>query len=595
MLSPPPVDNQNHGKEPFMPENYHGQRQQSVGFNLQQEFEALKNDLDLDLSHTDVRRTTSGGKAASPESLDLNLLNANTINNNNNNTGTTGQNGRSTHHQNGHGSLNGQPDAFSPNQNHSHVVSGPSFLSPQYGHGLALTENLAPQLSSSSFLPSLSAPSRPQSVNDFSNLLPRGNPQNHNINNLNLLPNFFSEMYAFTSWIENQNPQDIITMLDHWCNCLPFDILLTMKSRLEAHLSHAGATPTASGPSGTAAPAAAAAGNDSRSGKPYLYMDFDPESPSSMMPLPSSTGLLHSSSGLAQPKPKNNAFKNHVFANVKPQRPKSADPSLSNRLAGVGGTGAPPANPPGLDRVRSPTSHLYEKTNFLQLAAASHSPLAPASQPSGSPEENFDLSAASKMGALATINSRVALDSNRKSLLHHHHQPQQQSQQQQQSQLTQGQSSPQTQSQQNLPSQTRFPHLAISYEESLNRAGNSSSVPASSLKYTTAAVSGPSAAGLKLKKDHDSPKNRSSPSTPSPTSGGGASSMPAEIASVDLLNNIPAWLKLLRLHKYTDCLKGLHWKTLIELSDEQLEERGVKALGARRKLLKAFDAVKAAH
>ena len=71
--------------------------------------------------------------------------------------------------------------------------------------------------------------------------------------------------------------------------------------------------------------------------------------------------------------------------------------------------------------------------------------------------------------------------------------------------------------------------------------------------------------------------------------------MPNEVASIELLNNIPAWLKLLRLHKYTDCLKDVYWKDLIGLNSDQLEEKGVAALGARRKLLKAFEAVKNQH
>ena len=54
----------------------------------------------------------------------------------------------------------------------------------------------------------------------------------------------------------------------------------------------------------------------------------------------------------------------------------------------------------------------------------------------------------------------------------------------------------------------------------------------------------------------------------------------------NLLNDIPAWLRSLRLHKYTDNLKDLNLKDLIELDDEALEKRGVKAGGARRKMLK---------
>jgi hypothetical protein len=36
----------------------------------------------------------------------------------------------------------------------------------------------------------------------------------------------------------------------------------------------------------------------------------------------------------------------------------------------------------------------------------------------------------------------------------------------------------------------------------------------------------------------------------------------------------------------------MKWTELIELDDKALEERGVNALGARRKMLKVFDQVK---
>jgi hypothetical protein len=42
----------------------------------------------------------------------------------------------------------------------------------------------------------------------------------------------------------------------------------------------------------------------------------------------------------------------------------------------------------------------------------------------------------------------------------------------------------------------------------------------------------------------------------------------------------------LRLHKYTDNLKDMHWQDLVALDDQGLENKGVNALGARRKLLK---------
>lgn len=87
-----------------------------------------------------------------------------------------------------------------------------------------------------------------------------------------------------------------------------------------------------------------------------------------------------------------------------------------------------------------------------------------------------------------------------------------------------------------------------------------------------------------------------------------------------LLEDIPGWLRSLRLHKYTDIFTGsvpqsvidkhnlvpaamrdeqglsnVHvpwsWRVMIKLSDPELEELGVHALGARRKMLKVFDKV----
>jgi hypothetical protein len=72
----------------------------------------------------------------------------------------------------------------------------------------------------------------------------------------------------------------------------------------------------------------------------------------------------------------------------------------------------------------------------------------------------------------------------------------------------------------------------------------------------------------------------------SPRGRRGSSKPPEDPTDLNLLNDIPAWLRSLRLHKYTDNLKDLHWKDLVELDDEALEKRGVNALGARRKMLK---------
>lgn len=64
---------------------------------------------------------------------------------------------------------------------------------------------------------------------------------------------------------------------------------------------------------------------------------------------------------------------------------------------------------------------------------------------------------------------------------------------------------------------------------------------------------------------------------------------------MELLQDIGAWLRSLRLHKYTDNLADLKWTELVQLTDEDLEARGVNALGARRKLLKVFEQIKEAQ
>ncbi|KUI64067.1 Protein VTS1 [Cytospora mali] len=80
----------------------------------------------------------------------------------------------------------------------------------------------------------------------------------------------------------------------------------------------------------------------------------------------------------------------------------------------------------------------------------------------------------------------------------------------------------------------------------------------------------------------------------SPRGRRGTSKPPEDPTDQTLLQDIPAWLRSLRLHKYTDNLKDLKWNELVELDDAALEARGVNALGARRKMLKVFDQVKEA-
>ncbi|PVU92347.1 hypothetical protein BB559_003744 [Furculomyces boomerangus] len=66
----------------------------------------------------------------------------------------------------------------------------------------------------------------------------------------------------------------------------------------------------------------------------------------------------------------------------------------------------------------------------------------------------------------------------------------------------------------------------------------------------------------------------------------------ADGINFELLEDIPSWMKSLRLHKYTACFGGMNYREIIELDDAQLSDLGVQALGARRKMLKVFEGIK---
>ncbi|KAF7728756.1 hypothetical protein EC973_005594 [Apophysomyces ossiformis] len=65
-----------------------------------------------------------------------------------------------------------------------------------------------------------------------------------------------------------------------------------------------------------------------------------------------------------------------------------------------------------------------------------------------------------------------------------------------------------------------------------------------------------------------------------------------DVIDMKLLEDVPAWLRSLRLHKYNPIFETMKWKDMLRLNDEELLEKGVSALGARRKLLKVFEQVK---
>jgi len=59
-----------------------------------------------------------------------------------------------------------------------------------------------------------------------------------------------------------------------------------------------------------------------------------------------------------------------------------------------------------------------------------------------------------------------------------------------------------------------------------------------------------------------------------------------------LLNDVAAWLRSLRLHKYTPNFEGCKWQDMVLMDEAALEAKGVAALGARRKMLKTFELVR---
>ncbi|KAF8531993.1 hypothetical protein JB92DRAFT_2781115 [Gautieria morchelliformis] len=73
----------------------------------------------------------------------------------------------------------------------------------------------------------------------------------------------------------------------------------------------------------------------------------------------------------------------------------------------------------------------------------------------------------------------------------------------------------------------------------------------------------------------------------------GGGDKPDEEVDPALLEDVPSWLRSLRLHKYTPNFEGMTWHQMVIMNEQQLEEKGVAALGARRKMLKTFEQVRA--
>ncbi|SAM05896.1 hypothetical protein [Absidia glauca] len=66
-----------------------------------------------------------------------------------------------------------------------------------------------------------------------------------------------------------------------------------------------------------------------------------------------------------------------------------------------------------------------------------------------------------------------------------------------------------------------------------------------------------------------------------------------EVIDMELLQDVPAWFRSLRLHKYNSIFEPMKWQDIVKLTDTELEAKGVAALGARRKMLKIFENIRA--
>ncbi|KAJ7083003.1 hypothetical protein C8R44DRAFT_652456 [Mycena epipterygia] len=90
------------------------------------------------------------------------------------------------------------------------------------------------------------------------------------------------------------------------------------------------------------------------------------------------------------------------------------------------------------------------------------------------------------------------------------------------------------------------------------------------------------------------PKSAGSMASSRGVDSAGAGGTPKGEEDVDpaLLTDIPAWLRSLRLHKYTPNFENMRWQDMVVMDEAALEGKGVAALGARRKMLKTFEIVR---
>ncbi|KAL1408849.1 Flap-structured DNA-binding and RNA-binding protein [Vanrija albida] len=78
-----------------------------------------------------------------------------------------------------------------------------------------------------------------------------------------------------------------------------------------------------------------------------------------------------------------------------------------------------------------------------------------------------------------------------------------------------------------------------------------------------------------------------------PQQGGGGAGGGAGVAGPDdvdpkVLEDVSTWLRVLRLHKYTANFERSNWRDMTIMTDQDLQDKGVAAQGARSKFLKVF-------
>ncbi|WWC58839.1 uncharacterized protein I303_101383 [Kwoniella dejecticola CBS 10117] len=70
--------------------------------------------------------------------------------------------------------------------------------------------------------------------------------------------------------------------------------------------------------------------------------------------------------------------------------------------------------------------------------------------------------------------------------------------------------------------------------------------------------------------------------------GGGAGVAGPDDVEMKILEDTPGWLRVLRLHKYTPNFEKVSWKDMVQMNDQDLQDKGISAQGARTKFLKVF-------